>query len=421
MMTLKQHVLFPAQSSVLSALGIYTVLSGIASNGFWLGENTGMAGFVPMLLGLFIQFLAIVSLIGFSFVIFRCSANGRAQVPPITIEEFRSLWSRPFMAFVALLIVTGFTLTRIDQLLGSPWGELLALCALALLPAALSLMLLNDSLAQALSPLHQLQMVIALRWPYLMLPVSIGLAAACVILVVRMGWPWPIASLVWGYVVMLAVHVCGATLYRFHDRIGFAPFNETLAREAVLAHADKRDFEQQLDVAFAHARTDSQRALDAISELFVAQHDTLDEREAVLARVRLWPNTMVAMRLSQDVVARQLAAGDQTGALQTTSESLTQNAAFRPAGAVATLRLASLAKSGGRLRTVTALLSDFGTRFPDHPQRGAAALLCARLALEKTSEYTLARAKLQTLEKSDALRDDPRVGALRGALANAPD
>ena len=420
MATPKEHLLFPIQSSVLSALGVYAVLSGIASIAFWLAQFSGMGGLLPGVLGLFLQFAAIVSLIGFSFVIFRGSANGRAKVPPITIEEFRSLWSRPFMALVALLIVTGFSLTRIGAVIGSPGTELLTLCALLLLPAALSLMLLNDSLLQALSPVHQVKMVAALRWPYLILPASLAVAAFVVVFILRQEWPWPFASLTWGYVVMLAVHICGATLYRFHERIGFDPFNETLTRDAFLAHKHERDFEQKMDVAFMHARTDSQRAMAVISELFVNEHDTLEEREAVLERVVKWPNSMVAMRLSQDVIARQLGTGDNTGALQTASESLQRNAAFRPTGADATLRLATLAKNGGRLRIVTALLSDFGTRFPEHPQRGAASLLCARLALEKTGEFTLARAKLQTLEKSEHLRNDPRVAALREALATAP-
>jgi hypothetical protein len=399
---------------VLGAIALYLLFSGLGRLLLELGLLGGVFGILIALVGLFVWYTGLVGLIGFAFIAFCASANGRRRVPTITADEFRSLWSRRFIAFATLLAAAAMGWSRLAAVAGHPLIEILTLGMLFLLPAALSLMLLNDSLWQALSPVHQLRMVQDLGWPYLGLPLSLAAAAALVAL--ALDWPWPLGALVWGYGVMLAIHICGDTLYRHHERIGLEPVNDRLTRAQQIRREQRLDQNKQLDVAFALARSDSHSALEALRELFDGEDDTLAQRERVLEKVRLWPNKMVGLRLSQELIERHLALGDDSRAFELTLESLAQNPDFRPAGPEATLRIATIAGSNGRPRILTALLADFPQRFHDHPQREAAALTCARVALEKTNETALARQQLQVLETSKTLAHDPRVARLRQAL-----
>lgn len=405
---------YPLQSSVLGAVALYLLFSGVGRLLLALGAAGGAGGILITLTGIFTWYTGLVSLTGFAFEVFRASANGRRRVPTITADAFRSLWSGRFMAFATLLAAAGMGWSTLATVAGHPLADILTLAIVLLLPAALALMLLNDSLWQALSPWHQLRVARDLGWPYLALPFSLAAAAALVAL--THDWPWPLGALVGSYGVMLAVHVCGDVFYRYHERVGLAPVNARLMRAAMRQRERALEREKQLDIAFALARTDSQRAYDELRALFVGADDTLAERERVLRIVRAWPNRMPGLRLSQELIARCLALGDESRALAVTLQGLEQHPDFRPEGADATLRLAAIADADGRPRVVTALLGDFARRFAADPRRDTAALTCARVALEKTGQTALARQQLRILETSSTLAHDPRVARLRQAL-----
>ncbi|MFK7887933.1 MAG: hypothetical protein AB8G16_13825 [Gammaproteobacteria bacterium] len=414
--SIKNILRFSIQSSLLGALAIITLLFGLSTLGLNMASMIGMAGIVVMLAALFIGFVAIVGTIGYSFVVFRAAANGRRVVRPVTADEFRTLWSRRFASFVALIAVLIYVSIKLRDVLPAPYGELITSVLLLLVPASMSLMLLNESLAQAINPVLQLRVARELGAPYFLLPLCFGVAliVAGFIFSRSWGWPWTAAAIC--YVWFLSAQLAGRVIYTFHDRVGFEPNNDDLMRAAEDARLEQIDINEIMDKAFAHGRTNSQRALSEIESLFTGEHDTLEFREKILRQVQTWPNPMVGLRLEQSLITRALALGEETLAFELVLDGMQRNPAFRPAGPNATLKVAAIAKTRARPRIVTALLSDFWARFEDHPQRAAAALMCARVAIEKTNEPELAQVQLERLDQLKKTRNNPQVQTLKEAL-----
>lgn len=407
---------FSLQGSVAGALAIITLLFGLAQLGITLGTSAGVAGIVIIIAALFIGFAGLVGSIGYSFVLFRAAANGRRVVRPVTAEEFRSLWSKRFMSFAVVVGLLLSSLLQLRDALPGPLGEMLCLLLVLLLPASMSLMLLNESLLQAIDPTIQLRMARELGRPYLLMPLYLAIALALALMVLSRAWGWPWTPAIICYLWFLSTALCGQVIYAHHDRVGFEPNNEELMRAAEDARYAQQDINHVLDKAFAHGRTDSQRALNEIQSLFEGDNDTLEFRLKILRQVQSWPNPMVGLRLEQLLITRALALGDETLAFDLVLDGLERNAAFRPAGPNATLKVAAIAKTRARPRIVTALLSDFWTRFDDHPQRAAAALLCARVAIETTNQPELARTQLDWLASIEQGRSNPQVAVLEQAL-----
>jgi hypothetical protein len=427
MSTAKDILRFSTQSSVMGAVAIITILFGLCQLGVTLGTTAGIAGIVIILAALFIGFAGLVGSIGYSFVVFRAAANGRRVVRPVTAEEFRSLWSKRFMSFAVVVGVLLSSVLQLRDALPGFVGEALCLLLILLLPASMALMLLNESLLQAIDPAMQLRMAKELGPPYLLMPLYLAMALGLALVVLAQNWGWPWTPAVICYLWFLGISLCGQVIYTYHDRVGFEPNNEQLMRAAEDERHAQAGINNVLDKAFAHGRTDSQRAINEIQSLFTGDNDTLDFRLNILRQVQTWPNPMVGLRLEQLLITRALALGQETLAFDLVLDGLERNAAFRPAGPNATLKVAAIAKTRARPRIVTALLGDFWTRFEDHPQRAAAALLCARVAIEKTNQPDVARTQLDWLSSLENTRDNPQVAALEQALeqsrnpANSPD
>ncbi|MFK8016718.1 MAG: hypothetical protein AB8G17_14890 [Gammaproteobacteria bacterium] len=392
---------YPLQGSVALAIIAYVLLDAFAQFGG--------------LFGLALRWFVNVGAFAYSYIIFRSAANGRDKVPAMSAEETNFFGSSQVLSALLLVLLASVAATYANAFL-SPTAALMAQAGLTvILPASLSLMILNQSLADALNPVKVIQTMALLGAPYLLMPATALVAGIAFALIKTAGLPSLLNDLIGAYLYVAVISAWGILLHHFRDRIGLEQTNETSVRDAMIERQVDHDRKAQMDVAFAESRTDHKRALAAVEELFKGDNDTLEQREWAFEYARDWPGEMVPLRLAQQLINRHLMLGNETRALELSVYGLSRAAKFRPAGANATLKVASIARNSARPRVVTALLSDFGTRFADHAQAGAAALMCAVYATEKTNELDLARAQLKIIGKT-ALASDPRVARLRASL-----
>lgn len=393
---------YPLQGTILAAIIVLFLL--------------GRLGLAAGLLGIFLLLCVLSALVQFSFVVFRASAMGRRKVTVLGPHEFSPLSNPAPWYAVVLALLIGAAYHLAETWAGAAGSAGVAIVVLLLGPAAMTLLVLNDKLLDALNPLHIARMIVAMGAPYALMPAALLLIAGAGTWVAQSDAPWWLRDLALGYLTFLALHALGRIVYAQRERLGLATFNEDTLKIRHDEAAARQRRNATLDLVFQEARTDTPRALALLQNFFSTEQDTLAAREWVFEHARDWPNPGVALTLAQQLIDRHLAAGNAHAALSVLDWGLQTNPAFRPAGASATLAAAQAARYNNRPRLVTAVLSDFGRRFPADARRGQAALTCARTALETTNQIPLAATALAELDTMEGLRDDPRVAALRAML-----
>ena len=401
--TVAKAARYPLQGSVLLAIIAYVLCMALARMAFLFG--------IPL------AWFTMIGAVGYMSIVFRGCANGRERAPTFSANEanmFGSASTLRLLMFFVLAAAVAWHIARIDDV---RWLIVLAITWGFFFPAALALVVLNDSLTEAFHGERIAELVVTMGGGYLALPAAALVGALTLQLLTALSLPGLLDDVATGYIVIATLAFWGFQFHRYADDIGLDPTSDEVFRQNLIEKDEQHTFETAMDEAYAESRTDSDRALATVQSLFAGDNDTLQTRERAFERVREWPNAMVSLRLAQDLITRYLALGRDDQALALVDYGLSRNNAFRPAGPNATLRAASLALKQARPKIATSLLSDFGERFCDHPQRVSAAMTGATIALERTNETALARRLFEDVAKDPMARQHPRYTVLREALS----
>lgn len=409
MQTLLTSLRYPLTGTLLAAILAFAVLDAVAR----FALSAGLAG---MIIGVVMLVMLSIWVLAYSSVVFQSAATGRPEPPPMTANEMTPFGSAPVRDTFVLLFLFIAAGTLAQRYLPPGLAALTQLLLLTAMPASLSLQVVNGSLGEALSPPHILRTIGALGWRYATMPVALIVASVLYAVVSLMPLPGLLATAVGAYLYLAVVAFWGAVLYANAEHIGLEPTNAATVQQALIDADDRKTLEQAMDVAFAEATTNTGKALEQINALVDADPDPWARRRWVFERTRDWPNEMVPLRLAQTLIERDLQLGDEQNALSLATFGLSRNAAFRPATPDATLKLASVAGKSEKYEVATSLLGDFGSRFPEHPQRVAAALGAATVALGHLGDRALAQRLVASVASEPQARRHPRFEALCNAL-----
>lgn len=403
MSTLIYALRYPLQGSIFVAIVAYVLLVNLAR--------------VAGLFGIALYWFVVVGALGYTVVIFRACANGRRTAPTMTANETNLFASGQLLQTVALLLLAVLLQGLVSRYTGPP----LSYVALALiwlwLPAALSLNLLNGRLDDAVNPVQIWTMIRELGRPYFLMPLAAVGATLVQSIIDALPVPHLLGEAMGAYLLLATLAFWARLLFEHRDRVGLEATSDASMREQLDAKDEDRRRNGIMDRAFAESRTSSDRAMAVVDELFDGKQDAVETREWAFERSRGWDNAMVALRLGQTLIDRHLTLGNDARALEIIDFGISREAAFRPAGPNATLKAASVALKHARPGIATQLLGDFGARFPDNPQRVAAALTGATIAWQKTGDMALARRLFDSVASEPQAVRHPRYDALKKALA----
>jgi hypothetical protein len=236
---------------------------------------------------------------------------------------------------------------------------------------------------QALNPRAVIDMMQRLGSGYLTIML---VAVACALLAqwiviedaanVSLVWRIACAMLLW----LLLFALLGAVIHDRRLEIGFDPEHSperAAQRDTVALEKERARF---LDQVFAEYRSGSSHNAWATIQKRAGQGAAaIPEYQWMLERMVQWPNQSLAQRVARELLGLLLAHQRNGAALQVVRAQVKADAAFRPVTAEQTVQLAQLARDGGDWPLARTLLSDFESRFPEHPALARAQELARHL------------------------------------------
>ena len=262
-----------------------------------------------------------------------------------------------------------------DYWLGTIAGALVALIAIALLPAVIAIQTVTDTALKGLDPREWYLIIRWLKWNYAQVVGYVFvlwlLGLALLSEPVRRTLPLMlvIALLIFGWLSVLAL--LGGSILERRATDPEDPVLEIIEREASPAEI-ARHRDRHIDRIYGEWRGGAyQNAWHTLMRIVEDSPEPLDALRWLYERIAAWPDPRLAGLLAQELVPRLLAASCYSEAMRVTRERLAADPAYRPRTAQQTVAMARIAKDGGDRPTARGLLGDFQRLFPNDPLQPA--------------------------------------------------
>jgi hypothetical protein len=303
--------------------------------------------------------------------------------PVLTVEMLNPLDQKKSLMQLVVVVAMFAIAWAADYWLGTVWGALVALLAIALLPAVIAIQTVTDTALKGLDPREWYALIRWLKGDYAQVLFAVILLWALAVTLlsegVRTNLPLIliIALLMFGWLSVLAL-LGGAILER---RISDPedPVLEIIEPETspedIARHRDR-----QIDRIYGEWRGRAYKnAWQTLMRMVDESADPLDELRWLYERTSSWPDARLASLIVQELAPRLLEGSRYSEAMKITRERLAADPAYRPRTADQTLRMARVARDGGDRPTARALLGDFQRIFPNDPLQSAADELAQQL------------------------------------------
>jgi hypothetical protein len=305
-------------------------------------------------------------------------ANGAPSEPVLSVEMLNPLeQKKSLMQLIVVAEMFGIAWAA-QYWLGKIGGAIVALAAIALLPAVVAIQTVTDTALKGLDPREWYGIVRWLKGDYLQVLGSVaGLWLVAMVLVsqpVSGALPLivPVALLMFGWFSVLAL--LGGTIRerRISDPEDpvIEPVEFQLSPEEI-----ERQRDRHIDRIYAEWRSGAHRnAWQTLMRIVEGSSDPIGELRWLHERVTAWaePQPRLTRRVSQELAQRLLAASRYSEAITITRQNLAADPEYRPITAQETIRMARVARDGGDRPTARALLHDFQRFFPNDPLQSVA-------------------------------------------------
>ena len=317
----------------------------------------------------------------YAYILFDHTVHGFDVPPTLDIQMLNPLdEQRPLAQVVILgLIYAGVKFTQIQ--LGSTVAGVIAAVALLFLPASVAILGLEGNILKAAYPVAWVRMVWLLGPMYVLVLAIVGGCALLMVFVGRLELWLPAQIAIFMFCILSVFSVLGGALYERRHALGLETWASPERTEELHQQSELRSSEKEVMEAYGQMRAGSHvRAWQQLQAWLTARGNAPDEYRWLCGRVATWEDPRYVTRLTEDYVDRLLVLKRNGEALDVVALRLTQDPAFRPKTAAATLQVAQLAAvAGGKSGVARALLADFPTRFAGDPNIAAAAALVLHL------------------------------------------
>jgi hypothetical protein len=356
-----RYLAYPAN---LAALIFIVLASSLITAATWVG----MLG-VPLLL-LMLAWTLKYGLVTVEHIAWRVQGN-----PVLSAEMLNPLEQRKsFLQLIVVIALMGITWAA-DYWVGNLAGALVALLAIALLPAVIAIQTVTDTALKGLDPREWYGIIRWLRGGYVrvllaavvlwLLAMLLSSAPAKVLpLIVR------VALLMFGWLSVLAL-LGGSILEKRMSDPEDPPLEPVERDVSPRELARLRDL--QIDRIYGEWRGGAQKiAWQTLMRIVEQSADPIHELRWLHERISRWSEPRLAGRVAQELVPRLLAASRYSEAIAITRQRLGADPGYRPLSAQETLRMARVARDGGDWPIARALLANFARVFQNDPLQSVA-------------------------------------------------
>lgn len=339
--------------------------------------STGASG---LLLGIPLALVLLSWFFKYAYVLFDHVVRGFDEPPALDLSMMNPVDEQRPLAQLVILVLVAAGVGGVMIVL--PWaGWVLAGLALLILPACVAILGLEGNPLQAVNPWALARMIHGMGFRYVQVLAFMALVAVALAVLVRLNL-WGVLQFALGQFAVLSVFsALGGALYERRHELGLETWASPERTEEKLRQAELAANEAAVTAAYGLARAGEHvKAWGALETWLAGRGREPEDYRWLIDRVTVWPEARYGHRLNEQYVTRLLELNRSGAALDAVAARLSIDAAFRPATAAATLRIAELAARGGGAPGVARrLLSDFATRFPGDPAVERAATLARHL------------------------------------------
>jgi hypothetical protein len=296
--------------------------------------------------------------------------------PVLSAEMLNPLEQRK--SFVQLIVVAEmFGITWAAQYwLGKVGGALIAVLAIALLPAVVAVQTITDTALKGLDPREWYRVIRWLKRDYIL--VLLGVVLLWLLGLILLSAPTRqalplvvrIAFFMFAWFSVLAL-LGGVILERRTSDPDDSPIER--AELEVSAEEMARQRNWKIDRIYGEWRSGAHKnAWQTLLRTVAESTDPIAELRWLYERIAVWPDARLANRIAQELVPRLLGISRYSEAMTITRQRLTADPDYRPLTAQDTLHMARVARDGGDRPIARALLNDFRRIFPDDALQPAA-------------------------------------------------
>jgi len=346
--------------------------------------------------GFILDLLVWTAFFKYAFEVLRWSANGREQAPEISFTVGDGVARFAML----MLVLSEVAIIMLAYIYGTGAAFVLGVALMFAMPAAITILAVDENMAGALNPLAWIAMAMRLRGTYLVL-VGVFCAALFVQSIVAAALAsvlpgflvTPLVFFVVNYLMIANFHLIGWVIHENADELGYSGHLELHALPA-----DAGPDERIIDAA-------RRRAADGdVPGAAALLRDEIAVRPEALplhAELRHWLNESdektELVGHGRSYIPQLLAFNQDHGALEVARECLAIDPTFTLDKPEDVTRLATAAAAAGRSQLALQLLTGFHKRFRNHPDIARNYLLAAKIMAERLNKEMQARALLEQI------------------------
>jgi tetratricopeptide (TPR) repeat protein len=396
---------YPLRPDVLGQIGLYSVarlatyLLGSALTIQWLPSfviSGDVAAVSRSLVGVLLELILLLLSLKLAVEALLNTAKDRLD-PGMVGPEWATDNSAGKQILLLLFVLGPTYLLTLWLGTGSGW---LALCvALLILPAAIIVLAMDESLRRALNPTAWVTLVERVGIDYFGVVALLGLLSALVValqllIFSRLGWPGAVISrFISLYALVFGYHVLGYLLFQHHANLGI-DLTPPIVRPK-LANLMEDSIMQQSDALAAAGEMD---AAAAVLQDLIHRHGASGPIHQRYRQLLLAKND--AVRLDQhdrEYVAVLLALGQVKQASALYVEAKKMDPAFQLEVPEDITKLIMHAAETGQSKLAVEMFEGFDTRFPRNADGAQNTLLVAKLMFERLGREAEAKRLLEGL------------------------
>ena len=304
--------------------------------------------------------------------------------PPRLGQAYRDNRVLSFKQIVLVFMI--FALPVLASVTSPVLAGLLFFLALLVMPAAIMILALSQSLASAINPLMQWRVISAVGWPYLLLWFALSAITTAPDMVVMifdgntMGLlPVFLVEVLSCYSLLVAYALMGYLLYQYADELGLAG-QQQRGRSLPPDQYQRKAALGVSQVYAHHGRVKD--ALDAVNRALSARSNDMTLHEQKHRLLRSLKDTKKLAAHGREYCRILVAAGNPGNATSVLKDVWQADPDFRLDDPSAALAIARVFHQQQQFRDARRLLVNLHRDYPDFEQLGEAYLLLGRIYLE---------------------------------------
>jgi hypothetical protein len=362
-----RHLIRPARGGSAAVVIVFSVLLALAA-------HAGIMG-IPLALILTSWFFK------YAYIVFDHTVRGFDEPPTLDMQMLNPLDEQRPLAQVAILGLIYVAVNFAQARMGPAVGIAIAVVALLLLPASVAILGLEGNVLKAAYPVAWMHMVVRLGPMYLLVLAVIAGYALLIVLLARWELWLPVQIAIFMFCILSVFSVLGGALYERRHELGLEVWASPELTEELKRKQALRESEKEVWEAYGQMRVGSHtHAWQLLQAWLSSRGNAPDDYRWLCGRVATWGDPRYVTRLTEEHVDRLLTLRRSGEALDVVAGRLSDDPAFRPKSAAATLEIARIAAAGGGKSSVArTLLADFPARFAGDPSVAAATALARHL------------------------------------------